>query len=65
VAATKNFERLVRARQVRDFNAAFRALDNPVLVRRAEKIIRAALERGVLTLDELRVPLTLERTASE
>ena len=47
-------ERLVRARAVNERNAAVRALDDPAKLARAARIVRAALERQRLTLDDLR-----------
>lgn len=46
-------DRAAAARTAHERNAALRALDDPPKVARATRIVRAALERRVLTLDEL------------
>jgi hypothetical protein len=37
-------------------NAAVRALDDPIALARAARIVRAALERGRLTPDDIQPP---------
>lgn len=43
-----------RARAIHEENAAVRAIDDPVKLARAARIIRVALERQRLTLDDLK-----------
>lgn len=46
-------ERMQHARNARETKSAYRALDDPPTLRRAVRIVRAAMARNVLTLDEL------------
>lgn len=48
-----NYARTAPARAAHQRNAAIRALDDPRQLGRAARIVRAALERRMLTLDEL------------
>jgi hypothetical protein len=43
----------IKAREVQQHNAAVRALDNPVKLAQAARIVRVALERKRLTLADL------------
>lgn len=49
----KRFAQTVPARRAQLTNAAVRATDNPVQLAKAARIIRAALQRGKLTPDDL------------
>lgn len=47
-------EDLAKARAVQQRNAAIRAIDDPVKLARAARIVRVALERQRLSMDDLR-----------
>lgn len=49
-------DRGAKARAVYQRQSAERALDNPVAFQRAVRIVRAALDLGRLTLDDLTIP---------
>ncbi|WP_432886785.1 hypothetical protein ACQPYH_04160 [Kribbella sp. CA-245084] len=51
--AQSNAARTAPARNAALRNAALRATDDPVRLARAARIVRAALERGRLTTDDL------------
>jgi len=48
---------LAAGRAVHQRRAAERALDDPAELRRATRIVMAALDRGVITIDELVEPI--------
>lgn len=54
MATDEQLDRAAKARTVQQENAARRAIDDPVTLARAARIVRVALERERLTLDDLR-----------
>lgn len=53
---THNYRDPVKARTVHEYRSAARAVDDPVKLARAARIVRIALARQRLTLDDLNLP---------